>query len=82
MAKHLASFFGGESGQGAVAIPCGIEKGQRLFFGQAMAVSKESVYLRIRSPAVTVPGFQHLAPLRGHPASNEEAANLIEVHRG
>ena len=82
MAQRVASFFCGESGQGPVALSCGVEKGQGLLFRQAMAVSKESIHLRIRCPAVTAPDFHHFAPLRGYPSSNEESANLIEVHQG
>jgi hypothetical protein len=82
MAERQARFFRGESGQGVVAISYGVEKSQRLFFGEAMAVSKESVHLWIRCPAVTVPDFHQFAPLSGHPSSNEETANLIEVHPG
>jgi hypothetical protein len=70
----------GEARPGPEAIARGMEKGERLVFGQALAMPKEPVHVEIRRPPVAVPDFHGFAALSGHPASDQEAAYLIEVH--
>ena len=63
------------------AIARAVDETERLHVGDAKAMSKDLVQVRIGRPSIAVPHFEHLATPGRHPLSHQTAANLVEIHR-
>jgi len=57
-----------------------VEEAESLYFVQSSTLSSDVIPVWITNPAFTVPDLHRGAALSRHPASDQEAANLIEMH--
>jgi len=78
--QRLVGLLVGQPGGGGNLISGLFEHGEGLSFCQPAAVTEHRVYIGVRHPSIAVPHLQRNATPHRRPASDEKAANTVEVH--